>query len=194
MSIIFRVRPGPRFALGGWSARCGLVMALLMALFTALLLAGCGPGVGGTGTGESQAALRHFGATPASACGSDLGPLLACAAGNATAAPAPSAGPVYLADTIDGRLVSVRVMGNLLEVEVPCARLRFSGEWGVIAGQPARFYGFATVDGSTVPATLDVQGSSAGLQLTVRNQSGQVLLGPVLVVVAPAPAAPGSCG
>ncbi len=185
MLMIFGSLPATRSALGGLAALCSLVAALL--------LGGCGPGVGGTGTGETQGALGHFGAAAASACGSDLAPLLACTAGNASAAPAPGAAAVHLADTIDGRRVIVRVQGNLIEVTAPCARLQFSGEWGVIAGQAARFYGFATVDGSLVPATLEAQSSGAGAQLTVRDETGRMLLGPVLVVVVAAPATPGGC-
>ena len=169
-------------------------LAALCSLVVALLLGACGPGVGGTGTGETQAALAHFGATPASACGSDLAPLLSCTPGNMSAAPAPGWGPVHLADTIDGRRVLVRAEGSQIELSAPCARLQFSGEWGVIAAQAGRYYGFAAVDGAAMPATLVVQASGAGLLFTLRDESGRLLLGPVLTVVVAAPAAPGGCG
>ena len=179
------------------SARAALAAWLLAVI---AILGGCGPGVGGTGTGDTVDALSAFGATAASVCASDLAPVLACPAatgggggGGAAVAPAPGTAPVYLADTIDGRRVVVSVQGNLIEVNAPCARVQFRGQWGSIAGQAARFYGSTAQDGSTAPATLLAVVRGNGLELTLVDALGRVLLGPVLVTARPVPAAAGNC-
>ena len=63
----------------------------------------------------------------------------------------------------------------------------------MIAGQLGRLYGNADTGGGAAPATLDVAASGTGVQLTVRDANGVVLLGPVLVVQVAAPATPGAC-
>ena len=177
------------------SARATLALWLLAAI---TILGGCGPGVGGTGTGDTVDALGVFGATAVSVCASELAPLLACPAptGGAGAgiAPLPGTAPVYLADTIDGRRVAVSVQGNLIEVNAPCARIQFRGQWGAIAGQAARFYGSTGQDAGATPATLQAVVRVNGLELTLVDTQGRVLLGPVLVTVRPAPVAAGDCG
>ncbi len=174
-----------------WPRSCrALQAALLLAL--AALLGACGPGVGGTGTGEEITALQDFGAAPASVCSGELAALAACTGAGAAAAPA-SAG-VYLADTFDGRRVRVHLQGDGIDVDAPCARLRFRGRWGVVGSQAGRFYGSATVDGVLQPATLTAQPVSGGAQLTVRDAQGVTLLGPVLVEVVPVLVTPGGCG
>ncbi len=181
------------------SARATFALWLLAAT---ALLGGCGPGVGGTGTGDAADALGAFGATAASVCAGELATVLACAAttggggggGGTAAAPAPGTAPVYLADTIDGRRVAVSVQGNLIDVNAPCARVRFRGQWGTIAGQAARFYGSTEQDGSSTPATLQAVVRGSGLELTLVDTQGRVLLGPVLVTARPAPVAAGDCG
>ena len=174
------------------SARAALAAWLLAVI---AILGGCGPGVGGTGTGDTVDALSAFGATAASVCASDLAPVLACpaATGGGGAAVAPGTAPVYLADTIDGRRVVVSVQGNLIEVNAPCARVQFRGQWGSIAGQAARFYGSTAQDGSTAPATLLAVVRGNGLELTLVDALGRVLLGPVLVTARPVPAVAGNC-
>ena len=167
---------------------------------SALLLGGCGPGVGGTGTGDTIDGLNAFGASAVSVCASDLAAVLACPSatggGGAVAAPAPGTAPVYLADTIDGQRVAVSVQGNTIEVNAPCARVQFRGQWGLIAGQAARFSGTTGQDASSTatPAALQAVVRGNGLELTLTDTQGRVLLGPVLVSVQPAPAAPGGCG
>jgi len=169
---------------------------------SALLLGGCGPGVGGTGTGDTIDGLNVFGASAVPVCVSDLAVVLACPSataggGGGAVALTPGTAPVYLADTIDGQRVAVSVQGNAIEVNAPCARVQFRGQWGAIAGQAARFYGSTGQDASTTattPATLQAVVRGNGLELTLIDTQGRVLLGPVLVTVRPAPAAPGACG
>ena len=179
------------------TVRAALALWLLAAT---AVLGGCGPGVGGTGTGDTIDAFAAFGASAAPVCASELVSVLACSAptggGSGAAVPAPGTSPVYLADTIDGQRVAVSVQGNAIEVNAPCARVQFRGQWGVIAGQAARFYGTTGQDASSTvtPASLQAVVRGNGLELTLTDTQGQVLLGPVLVTVRPAPAAPGACG
>ena len=178
-------------------ATAALVATALSTLLAALLSA-CGPGVGGTGTGETGGntavgGLDAFGAAPAPVCSGVLAALLACAPATTGAVALPSPAPVQLADTIDGRRVQVRLQGSTVELLAPCAGLLFSGNWGVIAGQAARYYGFAGPEGALRPATLDAQLVGSAVQLTLRDTDGRLLLGPVLVTVVGTQASPGSC-
>jgi hypothetical protein len=159
-----------------------------------VLLSGCGPGVGGTGTGETGGGLEAFGALPASVCSGELAPIVACASPAGAAAPAPGAAAVFLADTIDGRQVRVTLRGNTVELSAGCVRVQFRGEWGAVAGQPGRYFGVADVDGTTAPAALQVQLSGGDVLLTLRDASGRVLLGPVLVRAVLTLSPPPSCG
>jgi hypothetical protein len=175
------------------------VQAQAQRLVTVLALAAlqaCGPGVGGSGTGQG---LDAFGANAASLCGSDIAPALACP--SSTAAPGASAagntdagsGTVFFADTVDGRRVAVTVQGNSIELNAPCARISFRGQWGLLAGQAARFYGTNGEGASAQPAQVRASLASGGLLLTVLDANGDLLLGPVLVTVRATPASPGSC-
>ena len=193
--VTMRGRSSARLVLSAWLGSWLWV--------STLLLGGCGPGVGGTGTGDTIDGLNAFGASAVSVCASDLAAVLACASatggggGGGAAAPVPGTAPVYLADTIDGQRVAVSVQGNAIEVNAPCARVQFRGQWGLIAGQAARFYGTTGQDASTTattPASLQAVVRGNGLELTLTATQGRVLLGPVLVTVRPAPAAPGACG
>jgi hypothetical protein len=168
-----------------------------VAALTALLVA-CGPGVGGTGTGETGGTtaiggLEAFGAAAAPVCSGVLAELLSCAPATTGAVALPSPAVVLLADTIDGRRVQVRLQGATVELIAPCAGLLFSGNWGVIAGQAARYYGFAGPEGALRPATLEVQLAGSAVQLSLRDSDGRLLLGPVLVTVVASQASPGSC-
>ena len=53
-------------------------LAAGLALAGALLASGCGPGVGGTGTGGAAPPLADFGAAAQPVCASDLAAVLAC--------------------------------------------------------------------------------------------------------------------
>ena len=165
-----------------------------MALVLAAVLGACGPGVGGTGTGETNGALAFFGASEASVCSGDLAGVLSCAPPSATAAPLPNTAAVYLADAPAGWRVLVRAQGNEIEVTAPCARLQFRGRWGAIGSQAGRFFGYTDPDVVPAPATLQTQLSDAGVSVTLRDAHGLVLLGPVQVTVVPAPGTPSGCG
>ncbi len=173
-----------------WMALTALALVVLQA---------CGPGVGGSGTGQG---LDAFGASAAPLCGSEIASALACPAG--TAAPGASApaggngtGTVYFADTppdtSGGSRVSVTVQGDSIELDAPCAGLRFRGQWGLLAGQAARFYGLNGDGASAQPAQLRASLDSGGLLLTLLDANGNPLLGPVRVTVRPTAGTPGAC-
>jgi hypothetical protein len=184
-------------ATAGFIARVRSVVAWLA---LAAVLQGCGPGVGGSGTGQG---LDAFGASAASLCGSDIATVLACPVNSPAAPPASGAsgaasgdvgsGRVYFADAVDGRRVAVTVQGNSIEVSAPCARISFIGQWGVLAGQAARFYGINTDGNSAQPAQVRAAVDSGGLLVTVQDAAGNTLLGPVWVTARAAPASAGAC-
>lgn len=156
-------------------------------------LSGCGPGVGGTGTGEISG-LSYFGATAATVCNADAGGVLGCAAGAGTAASVAGSPVVMLADAALAPRVQARVQDSTIELTVLCAGVRFLGEWGEVAGLGGRFFGTTGPQGAFMPATLQVQPSGGGVLVTLRDDQGVVLLGPTLLQVVPAAAAPGTCG
>jgi hypothetical protein len=169
------------------------LLAAVLGACALLLLGGCGPGVGGTGTGETGGGLETFGAVPAPICSSELASILSCSSTTGTAAPAPSASAVLLADTIDGRQVQVTLRGGMVELAAGCLRLQFRGDWGAVAGQTGRFFGTAEVNGTVTPASLQVQVNGAEVQLTLRDVASRVLLGPVVVRVVAALGPPPAC-
>ena len=170
---------------------------LIGALFLSSWLLGCGPGVGGTGTGETNG-LVAFGAAPASLCAADVGGVLGCVPGSGAASPspAPGAAPVLLADATLSPRVQARVQDNAIDLTVPCTGLRFRGQWGEVAGQAPRFFGNSGPAGAQQPATLQMERGPTGaanVVVTLRDASGVVLLGPTGLLVVPAAATPGAC-
>ena len=154
-----------------------------------LALGGCGPGVGGTGTGESQAYLQFFGATTALVCTAAFSSSLSCAGstvqpGGPTSATEQGTLVTRFADQPEAANITVAIEANSILLDARCERLHFSGDWGITAAQDARFFGSYQRDPSTnrVPATLSVQtpgGTTGPLTLTLRDADGRVLLGPV---------------
>lgn len=173
--------------------RTASAAAVALALLAAL--AGCGPSTGGTGTGgeagPSSLYLDVFAARPASVCGTALAPLLSC--------PATPTGPTsggfpnlegtlvtHFSDAANGGDISVAIEANSIQLESPCKKVRFEGDWGIAAPNDARFFGRFTSAQSATPApgtlsveTVDVQGAS--LAVTVRQADGRIVLGPVVL-------------
>ncbi len=108
-----------------------------LAVVVAAVLGGCGPGVGGTGTGDTAGALAHFGASPASLCSSELAALVSCRQDGTTATPVPATAPVVLVDAT--ARVRVRLQDDTVELVDACLPLEFRGQWGVVTGQAGRF-------------------------------------------------------
>jgi hypothetical protein len=160
------------------------VMAALLATLTGLFAA-CGPGVGGSGTGEDMSsALPAFGASPAGLCASDLAALLACPGSSSPAVDLRGGtSPVSFAGTSNGLAVALWLQGNRVDLRLGCTVLRFRGEWGQLGAQAPRFYGYLdNGDGAPVIATLEarvVDGSR--IELTLRDANGSTLAGPLQV-------------
>lgn len=156
---------------------------LLAALCLPMLLLGCGPTGGGTG-GSS---LVSFGATAASTCSSPFATTLACAATSLTpAAPAllPGTAPVvFVGDAASGPWV-LTIDDNHAVLQSRCSAARFDGDFGVLPGGEARFFGSWVGAEQAAPwrAQLwlqSVPGRDEGLLLQVLDAEGRVLLGPL---------------
>jgi len=151
-------------------------------LSLALILAACGPGVGGIGIGAEPPSLASFGAVAASVCSSDLAPRLNCGqAGAVTGAPASpnldaGTGPLVLSDAT-GRIL-VQLDGNQIELQAPCQNLVFRGVWGQIPGQAARYYGAVEAATSIGLGTVELETSGTNIGARVLDEEGRLLAGP----------------
>ncbi|HEY2189239.1 MAG TPA: hypothetical protein VGH48_11815 [Caldimonas sp.] len=163
-------------------------------MFAALVLAGCGPGVGGTGTGG--AAFTAFGASAESVCNGAIAAELDCAQAPAASGVTANSGtlPIEFVD-VAGQ-VTLDLNGNVATLESSCQRLEFSGEFGRYAAGEG-FFGTYHVDTSGIDAFAIVSASPAagsGLTVELRDFSGQVVLGPLLLRRATVPLpAPSPC-
>jgi hypothetical protein len=165
--------------------RLGLTSACALVL---LLFAGCGPGVGGTGTGDT--ALAAFDANGASVCGGAFAAELACPS-LPTGPAATGTEPVQFVDAAGQ--VKLDVNGNLATLDAACPRLRFNGEFGVRKGGTEGFFGSYEVDdnGMRVLAALSAVPQPGGaLTIELRDVDGRVAVGPVLLRRATAPLPP----
>ena len=171
------------------------------ALMLAAWLNGCGPGVGGTGTGESAPELALFGASTASLCAAPFAASLACVAGGTSSAVGgtilPGTAPLRYIDAAQGAQVVVEIEDHSVRLTAPCQRLGFIGDWGTTASGEARFFGSSLVDGAVKrqPASLSVATAQSPGELIawLRDAEGQTLLGPLTLQRAPQalpPAAP----
>jgi hypothetical protein len=126
---------------------------MLLALAVMAALAACGPGVGGSGTGPS-----------------------ASLPGSAAALPSLS----QHADEVDGSRVQATLESPRLRVQLACPRLLFEGTWNGLPGDKLRFDG--QFDGNPArPGHAEVQVTGSTLVVTLRDGTGLVLLGPVLL-------------
>jgi hypothetical protein len=160
-------------------------LALAAACAAALAAAGCGPGTGGTGDGEGNAALALFGATAASVCKASVSSALSCPPGSAQISDQQGTAMVFFSDTSAGNNVAVRILDNHLQLAARCLNLQFDGDWGIAAQNDARFFGTYTAASAPEPtrASLTVQTAGANGELVVllRDASGRLVLGPVLL-------------
>ncbi len=158
--------------------RTGLTLGL------ALLLSACGPGVGGTGTGQQHSAA-DFGATTAALCTSSLADSLSCPPPVDGARPAVGSQALLLADGTPPRRATGRVDGNIVELNLFCEGWTFIGEWGVGTRTPdGRFYGTGRGPGGSVqPAILALQATAGGFLATLQDANGQALVPPVALQV-----------
>ena len=102
-------------------------------------------------------------------------------------------GLVFFSDTTAGNNVAVRILDNHLQLAARCLNLQFEGDWGIAAQNDARFFGTYTAAATPnpTPASLTVQTSGANGELValLRDASGRLLLGPVLLQRVAAPVA-----
>lgn len=167
------------------AAKSNLLERLALALLLAGLLAGCGPGVGGSGTGATEDPLQQFGATSLPVCGNPLAPQLAsCVRGQ----------PLSYADSSTLPRVTAQLLDSHLELQAPCAGLKFSGDWAAVGDQPPRFYGTVTsATGTALASLVTVAAGANGLQVELRDAMGLKLLGPLTLFPANAGAAVANC-
>lgn len=169
-------------------------------LLVLLALVGCGPGVGGTGTGGQSSALELFGARPASVCSASFAGQLKCptriVVGPTLVEPVEgTAGHVWVDDPLDGQ-VTVRISDSDAEFQAFCDGIRFSGTWGRREDEPGRFYGYFTAPDRivSVPATLSAYAADdEGLAYVLRDGNGQVVFGPRILQKSEGEPAPASC-
>lgn len=160
--------------------------ALLAALALAFVIGACGPGVGGTGTGEGISVAAPAGTTAQPLCGADFSALLACP-------PAGSAGPAAEGTArvrlTDAAAPVVAVFdGNAVDLQAPCARLQFTGVWALRPGQAgARLHGTAVIAGVAQAASATAVAAGPALSLQLLDGNDSPLLGPVLLLQSAAP-------
>lgn len=175
-----------------WAMRQGTVpraWAVCLAI-AGLLLAGCGPGVGGTGTG-AEPPLASFGASPASLCSSSLSTAVACSSSGSILAP--GVGAVATADRWSAEGVRLVITGNRAELTLGCPIQRFNGDWGTVGGAPPRYYGELSTASGSVLAQLEMTAENGSLRLRLLDAQGQLLQGPWLLLPSSSSGAPLAC-
>jgi hypothetical protein len=150
-----------------------------------LWMAGCGPGVGGTGTDSVSDAFAAFGAQPSPSC-----PL--CAAAPTTGA----SDRTRMWLELPGARVAVRYQDTQVTLDERCAQRRFTGEWGTTAAGRARYYGVYAEAGRSdgLAAALAVTLTPDGRQsVELRDLMDVLLLGPLTLQPASEPLPGASC-
>lgn len=166
-------------------AACGLWL-------TGALLAACGPGVGGTGTGSSTDSLSQYGAAPSNVClTADFSPLLAC--GSAAAPGGTSA--VFASDGTPTSRHLARFEGSRLTLELRCLNRTFEGEWASAGQLGSRYFGSVTHagTGAKVTASVIVAAQGTTLVMLVQDFNGQRIGEPLLLQRVTAATTPAGC-
>ncbi len=171
-------------------------LATLALVLQALLLAGCGPGLGGTGTGMEPEPLTALGATEVSVCTADFGDLLGCRTNPSTSAAAqPTTAAVHWADPNAPADTQLELQAQQAQLKLRCAGWLFTGRYAQRPGQTPRYVGQFEAAGSVVAlATLEVSRNGSGLNVTLADPAGRVLAGPLLMQPVATPATGGRCG
>lgn len=166
--------------------RLRLVLGLLA---LAGLLAACGPGVGGTGTGVETGQDTTNGAASAPApaaqtgldiCASVLAGALDCTMGTQ----AGSARVEFVVTDPGGERVRVLLEGQGLIVREACRGEVYAGQVAAVSAMGADYRGpWTTADASRLNANASLRAATdgnplSGLQLTLRTDAGVVLAGP----------------
>jgi hypothetical protein len=175
-------------------ARRTLFQHALAVILLLLALAGCGPGIGGTGTGTATEPPAGLVLKPV--CESGFADLLRCSGLPGTAAAALGTGLSLLADNPTRRNALLRLEGNAADLEVFCAGLQFSGNWGQLPGQAPRFHGVVRSLGAveTQYASMSAVRSGTSVVVQLFDIDGRALSAPLtLQGVETAPAVVQSC-
>ena len=158
---------------------------LTVLLAQACLLAACGPGVGGTGTGLSSVAdaLLAFGAQATSACAPDASSSSACTASSGPGSPTGQPPTGLWLNTAPGARVRLDAQGDSVTLEKRCTQERFVGQWATSPALGARYYGIFGAEGQPgVAASLSVRSAEPSiLTLELRGLDDNLLL-PTLTV------------
>lgn len=159
------------------------VLLLAVLAFVLALLGGCGPGLGGTGTGATADAMAAYGARDVPVCQSDFADLVGCNAPSAGAAPLPAGGARFFAESSPASTTLLELDGQEAQWRLRCLDTVFIGNWGQAGTAAPRYYGNAIEGGSRVQlASMQVQRSGNGLSVTLVDSSGRVIAGPLLLV------------
>jgi hypothetical protein len=163
---------------------CALVVGLA-------IIAACGPGTGGTGTGQTSSPQESFDATPANICTTGPSSALACPVpsnpGTVGAVNPPSVANgtdgVFFSTT-DGADINLGLSGNRAILSDRCSGLMFEGDWGTVGGGDPRFYGQYTTGSNAATTLSSLTAQAAGvegrsLSVTLRDADGRVVIGPV---------------
>lgn len=148
-------------------------------LLAAAWLAGCGPGLGGTGTGATQDALAAYGAREVPVCQSELADLLGCTPPGAGAAPLPAGSTRFFAEATPASRTLLELELQRAQLRLRCADIVFVGTFGQVGNEAPRYYGNATTGGSSTNlASLIVQRNGTALTVTLVDSHGGTLHGP----------------
>lgn len=174
----------------------------LLPLVAALLVAGCGPNSGGTGTGDGPITLASFDARPTSTCSSTIASSLSCSATSLSpvgVTQLAGSDTVYFTGSAASGSFVLTIKGNRAVLESRCNGARFEGDWGIVPSGEERFYGtwVGAERGSAVAAQLWPQPVALlrdVLQVLVADRQAQALFGPLLLRrQATAPSEPPVC-
>ncbi|MBI5718487.1 MAG: hypothetical protein HZC37_12465 [Burkholderiales bacterium] len=166
------MNPASRLA----SATVAAIATLAAAL---ALLAGCGPGLGGTGTGATDDALAAYGAHDVPVCQSDFADLLGCTAPSTGAAPLPATSARFFAESSPESRTLLELDGQEAQWRLRCQGILFVGSFGQAGSATPRYFGNVIEGGSRVRlATLQVERSGTGLAVTLVDSFGRTLAGP----------------
>ena len=164
--------------------QCAFVLSLA-------IIAACGPGTGGTGTGSTSSPLDYFGATPANVCTSGPTSALSCPTpantGSVGAINPPSvANGTYgvFFSTTEGADINLVLSGNRATLTDRCLSLTFDGDWGTVGNNDARYFGQYTIAGTSTAVLSSLTAQAVGpdnksLSVVLRDANGRVVIGPV---------------
>lgn len=153
--------------------------AIGLALLMALIAAGCGPGLGGTGTGDSADALAAYGAREVPVCSAEFADLLGCTTASPGAGPQPASGARFFAEASPASRVLLEIDGQEAQLRLRCLDRVFIGRFGQVGTATPAFYGQVIEGGSRAQlASVQLERSGTGLSATLFDAAGRAIAGP----------------